>query len=169
MVSLTRLAEEWCADGVKRKLIYTLNPVTELSRASWRQARVLCVWYLLYMRRLKSWKSMSLFLSKNPSTEYLQQTQREEVRGGRRKCPDVVPEEEAGSTDEHQGSNWVSEKESTNWNYKPRTDINTVRAVAKGATIIPRSQTPASAPKDSQSCRPGGLEQTVTPLRRFTN
>lgn len=50
-----------------------------------------------------------------------------------------------------------------------RTEINTVRAVAKGATIIPRSQTPASAPKDSQSCRPGGLEQTVTPLRRFTN
>lgn len=48
-------------------------------------------------------------------------------------------------------------------------ESNTVWAVAKGATIIPRSQTPASAPNDSQSCRPGGLEQTVTPLRRFTN
>lgn len=137
MVSLTRLAEEWCADGVKRKLIYTLNPVTELSRASWRQARVLCVWYLLYMRRLKSWKSMSLFLSKNPSTEYLQQTQREEVRGGRRKCPDVVPEEEAGSTDEHQGSNWVSEKESTNWNYKPEQKLTQFEPSLKGPLSFP--------------------------------
>ena len=37
--------------------------------------------YLLNIRRLKSWKSRSLFLSKNPSTEYLKETGEEEGLG----------------------------------------------------------------------------------------
>lgn len=44
--------------------------------------RRLC--YLLNMSRLKSWNSRSLFLSRNPSMEYLQQMRRPEVSGGTR-------------------------------------------------------------------------------------
>jgi len=56
----------------EKKLIYALNPVTKLSKTVSDERS----WHLLYMRRLKSWKSRSLFVSKKPSTEYLQQTEK---------------------------------------------------------------------------------------------
>ena len=149
-----------CRRGERGKLIYTLNPVTELSGA--KTGRGGCVRYLLYMRRLKSWKSMSLFLSKNPSTEYLQQTQREEVRGVSSKWPDV-------STDEHQGVKLSVRKRVNESKLQARQKWTQFEPSLKGSLSFPARQTPASAPKRFTVLQARGLEQTVTPLRRFTN
>lgn len=51
------------------------NPLTEVTRGK----RLISI-HLLYMRRLKSWKSRSLFLSRKPSTEYLEQTRTPRMR-----------------------------------------------------------------------------------------